>query len=428
MDNNKGKNSKKTPARKAAAAPSATPKSTATSQSTATSSVATNQPASQSPIMNSVVPPKKKTGRIIGIVIGLIVLLLAIAAVLLYFFWWQNPQKIVTDAIVNSFQVKKAVSSGKLVMNLGDGNKVDIKLKAAADAPKSKTEATIKLAINGMETKRDIVLTMVVDGAKNTTYIKVDHLKDIMRQMAETIIKAKEQAAPPNAQSTALRDQVLKNIDEKFDKLEGKWLKLSPDDFAELRSSNDTCSREVYDLIHNDQQARNELIDAYRKNSFITVKKDAKIEPRDGAPGFEIDLTSDGKMFDKLRAFVDSLRETKLGKKIKECYGDQAFNAVTKATPPEGLPTLRVWVDSWSHQLKAIEIKAHGSDDDKSRNIAIDMTFDYSKSEQIDIPSNANSFKSVLQDFLGSSSLSPFAGGDTSTGASDGDTNISVER
>lgn len=440
----KGTNSKKTPADETAAStPPAASQSTvasSSSQSTTTPTTQTDQsaltpaqpasPTSQPPIMNSVMPPKKKTGLIIGIITGSVVLLLAIAAVLLYFFWWQDPQRMVTDAMVSSFQTKKVVSSGKLVMDLGSGNRADIKIKAVADSPKSKTEATITLAINGIETQQDIVLTVVADG-KGTVYIKGEHLKDIVRQMAETIIKDRGQGALPDAQPTVIRirDQILKQLDEKLNKIEGKWLKVSFDELGASYADKDTCSQEIFDLINADQQVRSELINAYRKNSFVTVKKDAKIEPRDGAPGFEIDLASDGKMPDKLRAFVDSLGDTKLGKKIKECYGNKVFNTANKTTPSKRLPTIRIWVNPWSHQLKAIEIKAHGSDGNKDQSLTMDMTFDYSKSEQIDIPSNADNLKSVLQDFAGSSPIPPpFARGGVSVDENDEDTNVSVER
>lgn len=430
-----GTNSKKTPADKAAAStPPAASQSTVTSsssQSTTTPPAQADQPASptsQPPIMNSVMPPKKKTGLIVGIITGSVVLLLAIAAVLLYFFWWQDPQRMVTDAVVNSFQTKKVVSSGKFVMDLGNGNRVDVKLKAATDPPKSKTEATVKLAINGMEIQQDITLTMVADG-KGTIYIKSEHLKDIVRQMIEMIIKARSRGMLPDTQSTMVRDQILKQFDEKFNKIEGKWLKVSFDELGVSRTNKDTCSQEIFDLINGDQQVRSELINAYRKNSFVTVKKDAKVEPRDGAPGFEIDLASDGKMSDKLRAFVDSLGDTKLGKKIKECYGNKVFNTVKKTTSSKKLPTIRIWVNPWSHQLKAIEIKARGSDGDKDRNLTIDMTFDYGKSEQIDIPSDADNLKSVLQDFAGSSPIPPpFARGGASADENDEDTDTGVER
>ena len=433
----KGTNSKKTPADKATAStPPAASQSTVTSsssQSTTTPPTQADQPASSSlrpPIMNSVMPPKKKTGLIIGIITGSVVVLLAIAAVLLYFFWWQDPQRMVTDAVVNSFQTKKVVSSGKLVMDLGSGNRADIKIKAVADSPKSKTEATITLVINGIETQQDIVLTVVADG-KGAVYIKGEHLKDIVRQMAETIIKDRGQGALPDAQPTVIRirDQILKQLDEKLNKIEGKWLKVSFDELGASYTDKDTCSQEIFDLINADQQVRSELINAYRKNSFVTVKKDAKIEPRDGAPGFEIDLASDGKIPDKLRAFVDSLGDTKLGKKIKECYGNKVFNTANKTTSSKRLPTIRIWVDPWSHQLKAIEIKARGSDGDKDRDLTMDMTFDYSKSEQIDIPSDADNLKSVLQDFAGSSPIPPpFARGGVSVDENDEDTNVSVER
>ncbi len=57
-----------------------------------------NQPTPQ-PQYNGVPmqPKKKKTGLIIGIVLGVIALIAIISAVLVYFLWWQNPEKMVTE-------------------------------------------------------------------------------------------------------------------------------------------------------------------------------------------------------------------------------------------------------------------------------------------------------------------------------------------
>ena len=38
-------------------------------------------------------PKKKRTGLIIGIILGSIAVIAIIAAILIYFLWWQNPQK-----------------------------------------------------------------------------------------------------------------------------------------------------------------------------------------------------------------------------------------------------------------------------------------------------------------------------------------------
>ena len=83
------------------------------------------------PYGNAAIKPKKKVGLIVGIISGVLILILAIAAALLYFLWWQNPQKIVTDAVVNTMTTKKAVVNGKMTVIASNDSKIELNIKSA---------------------------------------------------------------------------------------------------------------------------------------------------------------------------------------------------------------------------------------------------------------------------------------------------------
>ena len=105
----------------------------------------------------------------------------------------------------------------------------------------------------------------------------------------------------------------------------------------------------------------------------------------------------------KAKDFSKALESTSIGKDIKNCTKDVRHNngSVNKTGKSNG--TLKIWADVNSHALKAVEIKGKGKDSSASLSLDIDT----SKTESIDIPSNAASLKSVVEElFKGMSSSS----------------------
>ena len=111
-----------------------------------------SQPAPQ-PQYNGVPmqPKKKKTGLIIGIVLGVIALIAIISAVLVYFLWWQSPEKMVTDAVSNAIMAKKMTADGKVVIDMRDQGKIELNVKTATESGKSKVNIDAKLDVKGVE-------------------------------------------------------------------------------------------------------------------------------------------------------------------------------------------------------------------------------------------------------------------------------------
>ena len=88
-----------------------------------------------------------------------------------------------------------------------------------------------------------------------------------------------------------------------------------------------------------------------------------------------------------------------IGKEIGNCKKIDG-SEVTDSSAEKS--TLKLWVDGFSHELKALELK--GKNDKASTEISLDVTMN--KADEVDIPSNASSLKDFLAGFTsGLSSL-----------------------
>ena len=239
----------------------------------------------------------------------------------------------------------------------------------------------------------------VVTDQDGTIYIKLDG----MRKLVESVVSlAIESNVPSSAYETspsfkqqveAIKKQIISQLEEKMSKIDGKWLKTTAEDIAN-NNTDIKCSADIVKKLQNDSKARKEVADIYRQNSFLIIK-DTKIDDRNGGRGFEIDLNSD-EAAAKAKDFSKALESTSIGKDIKNCTKDVRHNngSVNKTGKSNG--TLKIWADVNSHALKAVEIKGKGKDSSASLSLDIDT----SKTESIDIPSNAASLKSVVEELF----------------------------
>ena len=248
------------------------------------------------PYGNAAIKPKKKVGLIVGIISGVLILILAIAAALLYFLWWQNPQKIVTDAVVNTMTTKKAVVNGKMTVIANNDSKIELNIKSAADAPKTKTDVEAKITLKNVSKTINLKAAVVTD-QDGTIYIKLDGMRKLVESVVSLAIESNVPSSAYEAspsfkqQIEAVKKQIISQIEEKMSKIDGKWLKTTVEDIA--NSNTDIkCSAEIVKKLQNDSKARKEIADIYRQNSFLIIK-DTKLDDRNGGRGFEIDLNSD---------------------------------------------------------------------------------------------------------------------------------------
>ena len=343
-----------------------------------------NQPAPQ-PQYNGVPmqPKKKKTGLIIGIVLGVIALIAIISAVLVYFLWWQSPEKMVTDAVSNAIMAKKMTADGKVVIDMRDQGKIELNVKAATDSGKSKADIDAKLAVKGVEKniplKGDVVL-----GDDGTIYVKINNFKELYGTLLEIVMESSSGGKMSRAQIEAYRDQTLRKMSSEIDKMGNTWMKISPDEIG----SEYKCGINALKKIQSDESARKELAQIYQKNSLFTIK-DSKISDRNGGRGFE--LQGDNS---KLSKFNDEFKNSSVGKVLSKCGKSNSY----KSSESSSIDTasLKVWFDRSSHELKALELKG-GS---KKASVEISFDINVNKSEEIKVPSSAESLKEFIEGFM----------------------------
>lgn len=352
-----------------------------------------NQPVPQSPYGNMTTrPKKKKTGLIVGITLGVIAAIVIIAAVLVYFLWWQNPQKMVTDAVSSAITTKRATANGKVVVDMQDSAKLELNIKAASVSDKAKVNIDATLNVKAVEKKFSLKGDVAIDG-DGTIYIKIDNLKDLYGDILDMIIEKQSVESGINLskdQMKSYRDQALGRLDSQLDKVNGKWMKISPTEFTD---DNNKCYADILKKVRSDENVRKEISQFYQKNSFLDVK-DTKLSDRNGGRGFEVEVNRD-----KAAKFANQLKDSSIGKEIGNCKkidGGEVTDSSAKKS------TLKLWVDSFSHELKALELK--GKNDKASTEISLDVTMN--KADEVDIPSNASSLKDFLAGFTsGLSSL-----------------------
>ena len=349
-----------------------------------------SQPTPQPPYGNMVAPQpkKKKTGLIVGITLGVLAVVAIIAALLTYFLWWQNPEKMVTDAMSNAIVAKRAVVNGKIMVNMKDSAKIELNVKANAASDKLKSNIDAKLTIKDVDKTFSLKGDIVVDG-DGTVYVKIDNLKDSFSDIFELMVEeqtAKSGFALSKDQIKEYRNKMLSQLDPVLNKFNGKWMKISPDD---IKDDSYKCYTEALKKMRSDESARREITRLYQKNSFYSIK-DANISDRNGGRGFELQGDRE-----KSSKFDDELKKSSIGKEFSKC--EKSHDSSSDDNSSIDKASLKVWVDRWSHELKALELKGEG--DKASTEVSLDITMN--KSEEVNIPSDAGSLKELLGIFDG---------------------------
>ena len=344
-----------------------------------------NQPAPQLQYNSMPMrPKKKKTGLIIGVVLGVIVLISIVSAALVYFLWWQNPEKMVTDAMSNAVMSKKMTANGKVVVDMRDQGKIELNVKTATDSGKSKANIDAKLDIKGVEKNIPLKGDAVLD-SDGTIYVKINNFKDLYGTLLEMVMESSSGGNLSRSQIETYRDQTLRKMSSEIDKMGNTWMKISPDEIG----SEYRCGINALKKIQSDESVRKELVQIYQKNSYFTIK-DSKISDRNGGRGFELQ----GNNKSNSSKFEEEFKNSSVGKALSKCGKSNSY----KSSESSSIDTasLKVWVDRSSHELKALELKG----DSKKVSVEISFDIDVNKSEEIKIPSSAESLKEFVEGFM----------------------------
>lgn len=384
----------------------------------------TNSPkTSQSVIDTKQQPPKKnRTGLIIGIVAGSLLLIGIIAAVLWYFIVWQNPQNIVTNSLSRALTEKKSISTSKVSIKSKEAT-VNFDIRATNNAPKGMVDVDMKIKVDEISKPLDLEFDGIYS-EDGDVYVKLDGLKESFETMFDAYFEQAMADQPmTKEQREMLKDpefkkeieknkkQAMSQFDSVINKLDDKWIKISPEDMTDNASDSSQCVSDMMEELRY-ESTQEELANVYRQYPLLVVKDDVSVPDRNGAKGFEIDLDED-RQEKRTKEFFDELERTTFGSELKRCM-DESNDTSRKESPSSTKSktdmTMRVWADPVTHTLKEIEFKM----EDKDEKATLDMTmvFDMGKTETVEVPEDATDIKDLTKELnrsSGNSSL-PFGG------------------
>lgn len=353
------------------------------------------QPVSQLPFSSSPTPvpvlePKKsgkKKGLIIGGIIAAVLVVLGAGGVFAYQFLYQNPEKVVSDAVMNAIKAETMTFTGSVdTVSKTGGSKIKIEVDGASG--RGSGNVNVKATFDFDGTPMTLSGSGLVDD-KGTLYFKATNVKKLV---------ASYRAMIP-AESQAMFDQLIAKIDD-------RWIKISSDDtkdFSETYSKSQKCLTDTAEKFKTDKTLSSEVADVYKKNKFLTISQD--LGSKDGSLGYSVKANTE-----TTKNFVKALKDTKAYKTLKDC--DSSFeideNDITTDSKDDETK-LEVWVNQWNHELTKVVIKDETGPD--TGNMVFNPTFN--KPVDVKAPENAvtlsdlkTEIESLLQSFYASPATS----------------------
>lgn len=396
----------------------------------------TNQSDSRSipagvPAINSVLSPStkkpnnKKKWLVGGIVGGSLIILLT-AVLLTYFMWWSNPQKMISDALVNYAASEKSSLAGEFEFRSPD-NKLVLTFKSNTVGKNTDFNSKLKIRAENMSSDFEVDAQAVVS-EKAVSYFKVseldkaldvyiqDALDDQRSQVQYEIDEGITEEADVDAYLKEYEEAIRDSLEPLVDKINNKWISVSKDSFDEEGQEAQSCSLELFEKLQNDRAMQEEIARAYMNNQFIIPKE--KIESRNGGTGFEIDVTS-RESERVLERFIEEFEGTDFYTRYKNCDEETATKELDNFKNSSDETTdmaLRLWVHPMSHQFTAIELDYRNAKTDSRMIVSSDINI--GEADEVQIPKDATDIKELIESFEGAfNTTTPEAGPENSANA-----------
>ena len=322
-----------------------------------------------------------KINYIIAGVSAFVLLLFVGGGVAAYKMWYQNPEKVLTDALVHAMDAKTASFTGSFEAqpkNDGSGveslKKLTVSVDGANTTDASKLSAKLTIAV----TNKTYTIVGAAQRDKDANlYVEIDDIKKHLTDLLSG-----------DGEGYASMPQSVQNIIAKID---SKWVRVAPDDMKDMTQDSSKvqqCTSDVYQKFKNDKKQMQEVADVYKKNKFVAVKE--KLAAKQGSLGYVVDLNQN-----QLKSFIKDVNNTTIVKNLKEC--DKQFNfdenSIDLKKNDENNSRVEVWVTRWSHQFSKVAVT---TDDKKLKtSTVVQPTFD--KPVAIDAPRDYVKFSEVKE-------------------------------
>lgn len=286
--------------------------------------------ASQQPI-EPATPKRKKKGLWIGIIAAIIVVLLAAGTVAGYFLWYQNPEKVVTDGLMNAIKAKSTTYTGVVMAESDKDNSFRLELSGKNKFSTGEVNAKATIVYRGEE--------MVLEGDAKVVdtgdlYVRFHNIEQLVGKL-------------PLAEEGSKLEQMINAF---VSKVSGQWVKISAEDlkqFNQTAGDAQQCMTDVYKRVEADNTMMSEVADLYRNNQFVLVAE--SLGSQDGSMGYRLELDEV-----KLRDFTNALNDTELYRQLREC--DENVEAAKDVEINDDDIRTELWVSQWSHEITKLRI------------------------------------------------------------------------
>jgi len=316
-------------------------------------------------------PPKKSKKKLVFIIVGVILLLAVIAAAVTYKFWYQNPDKVVTDAIVNTIRADKATFSSQLNV---EG---DTPFQMSVNGAGTRTAVTTDVDVSGKVEENDFsVKGSLLYDEKGDIYVKARNLAEIAEKVPQ--------------ETKTLQDAVSEFVT----KIDNNWIRFTPDNktVPEEASAVQSCMQKANDTIKNDNSYIMDIYNAYEDHRFIKITEE--LGTKNGSMGYVV--TSD---FETLKDFGRAVKESRIFKQLHDCDNSIDFNPDDwKQQESTTNDRIELWVDRWTHQMTGLNVTSEEKND-TTQKVTVTSQFDFNKEVTITTPDQSLSVDDVSQAF-----------------------------
>lgn len=403
-----------------------------------------SRPMEQAPVVQPV-PPKKKTGLIVGIIIAVVLLVGGgiAAAILIMNMNKVDPVAKALEKIVTGNAPANVAVDGSFTLTPNDEDSlvsnIQIQLNSEVSTSSMLNASTASVSMN-FENADPISFDFEeVYAANGDLYFKVDGLttalEDYATAMQNTTLNSEldltevECAEGEECEAAEVTTDVLdvetNCVDSEdvncaeytpdlletlsgyfgiFEIIDGTWLRISTDDLSGatdlIQTNSDTSC--LVDFVSNMKDYNNSVAEMYNKNPFITsTAEGVAIPSKSGEPVYKITVDSE-----KFNAFIQEFQNSALVSQLFNCmgYDNTAVNIDDVVAQINNLPTFYVELDK-EYNFTRLYFVSDLNDGDMT--LTSDIGFKYPTNINVAEPEEYRDFSDMIQEIFTSMYLLP---------------------
>lgn len=291
-------------------------------------------------------PPKKKRKKLVlvGIILAALLALFA-GGWAAYALWYQNPDRVLSHALLNASQYK----TGKVDVTIGDiempsgsmpngmaFERVEMQIAMGNGTGNIEIGAKMVMSLNGTEIKIGGT-GRFVEG--KVAYFKIDDMNETLEMMK-------------NDRNFSMVVNIYgeKNLKALLTTLSEDWIKLDIDQLKKdgnKSAESFLCTMEAASDPEVQKKSQERALEGFKKHKFLSIAKELGV--KDGKRGYEL-------AFDKeqYKKYAEATKDDEYEKKMQSCLSADAATTREKEASSSSdfeMKSTEVWVTNLGHDI-----------------------------------------------------------------------------